>query len=100
MIAFFLLSTQISIVAIGREGEGHTAVIYRNESVSMLRFLDSTKAQCINFREPSGFITKYMCEGRLAIIIANQRLAIIKLPFSQTIADVTTSLWPRESSDY
>lgn len=96
----FLLSTQISIVAIGRQGEGHTAIIYRDKSVGTLRFLDSTKAQCINFREISAFVTKYMCEGRLAIIIADRKLALIKLPFSQTIADITTTFWPNTRPTY
>lgn len=88
-----LASTQVAIVAIGDESAGHTALVLRNESVSTLRFLDSTQAQCKNFKV--GFVTRYMCEGRLAIIIADQNLALLRLPFSRSISDLTTAFWPR-----
>lgn len=71
-VAFF----KVSVVSIGDRTAGHVAIIWKDDGTSSLRVFDSAKAAC----ERTGY-PGYLCEGRLAIVIQDRNLRLVRLPY-------------------
>ena len=86
--------TQLSVVVIGDELAGSTALVVRRGDLANLHFLDSDKSVCERKGASGsggtfGFSTAYFCEGQLAMIIADRKLALFRVGYSATLKKFT-----------
>lgn len=85
--------TQLSIVTLGDERAGSTAVVLRYGELAQLDFIDSDSAACKRMGANHsggafGFSSAYFCEGRLAIIIADGQRALVRFSFSSALKKI------------
>lgn len=74
---------KVSVISIGNESAGHTAVIWKDDGTDSLRVFDSDAAACKRTGNPSFF-----CEAGLALAIQSRQLRLIHLPYSKTYASI------------
>lgn len=104
-----LLAWKVSILSIGRAGEGHTAIVWKSNPYTELHFIDSATAACKrrspellaqarrdaapipgvarNPYAPSiGYSDiSWACEGGLAISLLDNPLKLARLPYMHWI---------------
>lgn len=78
-----LAAFKVSIISLGSDRVGHTAIIWKDEGTDSLRLFDSDRAACKRKGE-----AEFFCEGRLAIVIQDRNLRLIGLPYSSTYSDM------------
>lgn len=83
----------VSILAIGRAGDGHTAIVWKRGALKQLHFVDSTTAACRRDRGsmPVGMSSsdmRWACETAYVLALNGNPAKLASLPYIQWVKDL------------